>query len=380
MPELKTKQISADEAMDVLKKRGEVTKDTDKGVAVMKAVRGGSWDKESRTCRYVMTTQQIDRYGDVVVTDGVDIAEFLKNPVAPFCHNTRTWQIGNWSNLEKQLKGRPPRMEGDMTLMPADGPIPLIAEAEWMLNNGGLRACSIGFVVDWKEAEMILDEDGKPTWGLKFNKSELLECSPCIVPANPGALMKMVNGDLPLAKEIVEDILDNYAKTPEGVLIPRKDFEATYRTIVEKIQAEAVAPTKDAAVAAVEATAAETAAPIVTIENATDCEVKHEVGADGVIKVFVAAKQAAKTDEPPVLETKLKISGIDEIAADVAPVLRELSGAVVRQRSLIEKFYDALKFNSSKAEEPPPPSPEVVAEARARAAAIHERLAQKAAA
>lgn len=229
MPQIvrKTKKISADEARNLRKDQMRTINGKD---AVIKATKppmtpASSWDPEARTARFVMTAEIEDRYGDIVVTQGIDTDNFLRNPVAPLCHQTRTWPIGQWGGLEKMLKTRPPRMEGDLILLPAGGPVKEVDEAAFMLENGVLRACSIGFMPDWGEIEGITDDEGHWT-GLQFNKSELLECSPCIIPANQEALIKMqAAGFGGLARELIEDTLDNYDRSPAGVLVSRADLE-----------------------------------------------------------------------------------------------------------------------------------------------------------
>ncbi len=129
-------------------------------------------------------------------------------------------------------------------LLPEGGPVKEIDETAWMIEHGGVRACSIGFVPDWEQAEMILDEDGQPTWGLKFNACELVEASIVPVPASPESLVKSADGNMRLAAELIEDILDNWAKSPEGLILRRADFEAAYRTTTEKIQEDRVEPSK----------------------------------------------------------------------------------------------------------------------------------------
>lgn len=177
-----------------------------------------------------MTSERSDRYGDIVVTNGIDTAEFEQNPVALLCHMSRDWPIGTWSGLNKMLNTRPPRMEGKMTLMPEGGPVDTIDEAAWMLGNNGIRACSIGFAPGWDDVESIRGDDGE--WlGLKFNTSELVECSLCCVPANPDALAKGSENAPGIAKELIEDILDNWARSPIGLLIPRAEFEEKWRVV-----------------------------------------------------------------------------------------------------------------------------------------------------
>ncbi|RVC05738.1 hypothetical protein EN883_03520, partial [Mesorhizobium sp. M7A.F.Ca.AU.002.06.1.1] len=217
------KKISIDE---IIAKRKDIGSDV---APIMKAAKApASWNKESRSARFVMNAQAVDRYGDIIVTAGIDTTEFERNPVALLFHNSRTWPVGSWGNLEKVLKGRPPRIEGDIVLLPAGGPVKEIDETEWMIANGGIRACSIGFMPDWDNYEMILDDEERWTGGIQFNKSILLEASIVAIPASPQSLIKAAGRDMNLARELLEDVLDNWAKTPEGLLIPMDEYRAKH--------------------------------------------------------------------------------------------------------------------------------------------------------
>lgn len=229
-------RISASEAQDYLAKRagGGHLHEKDGKLSVVKATtEKKGYDAEKRTARFVMTTEQEDRYGDVVRTAGIDTSNFLKNPVALMGHSHRV-SVGNWDNLTKVLSGRPKRMEGDLILLPGGGPVKEVEETAWLIENDGLRACSIGFMPNWDEIDIIRDEDGH--WlGLDFLESELIECSPCIIPANPAALMKHADGSPAIAKELLEKVLDEWAKDPiTGLVMPRADFEKAYTTTVEE--------------------------------------------------------------------------------------------------------------------------------------------------
>lgn len=227
------KRVSADEAhAKATEKRKDILRDTTAGVSIMKAAKApASWNPEARSARFVMTTQQLDRYGDIVVTAGGDMTEFLRNPVGLLFHNSRTWPVASWTNVEVLSRTRPPRMEGDFSLLPEGGPVKEVDECAWMIANGGIRACSIGFIPDWDDIELIYDDDEGWLTGFQFNKWELTECSVCAVPANAGALVKSAHGDMNLAKELLEDVLDNWVKTPEGLLLSRADFEATHKGV-----------------------------------------------------------------------------------------------------------------------------------------------------
>jgi hypothetical protein len=230
---MRTKRISADEAHEL--RKDQMRQGADGSELMMKAAKGPStWDSGSRSARFVMSSQSVDRMGDVVVTAGLDITEFEQNPIALMSHRSDTWPIGTWKNVEKMLRTRPPRMEGDLSFLKAGGPNPEVDTAAWYAENGYVRGASIGFIPDFDQIEMMLDEDGSWTGGLQFNAAKILECSLCAIPANQDALAKAFNGDRGLAKEWLEDVLDNWQRSPEGVLMPRAEFEKAYRILAHE--------------------------------------------------------------------------------------------------------------------------------------------------
>jgi hypothetical protein len=73
---MRTTRISADEAF-------ALRKDHLRGGELLKVSSApASWNSGARSARFIMTTQGRDRIGDVVVTAGLDISEFEKNPQA----------------------------------------------------------------------------------------------------------------------------------------------------------------------------------------------------------------------------------------------------------------------------------------------------------
>jgi hypothetical protein len=220
-------RISADEAADL--RRDHLRRGVDGDLLMKVAQAPSTWDAAKRSARFTMTSQTTDRYGDVVVTSGLDTTEFERNPVAFLNHDSRAWPIGTWSNVSKMLRGRPPRMEGDLVLHKSGGPVPEVDQAAWMIENGYMRACSIGFIPDWDAIEKVLDAEGGWTGGLQFNKAEIVECSLCGVPANPEALAKSIEGNIAFAREAIEHVLDNWALDADGKLIERTAFEDIYR-------------------------------------------------------------------------------------------------------------------------------------------------------
>ena len=69
----------------------------------------------------------------------------------------RPWPIGRWANVQKLLNASPPRMEGDLVLHPSGGPISVIDEAAWAVENRVMSGASIGFLPDWDQIERVND-------------------------------------------------------------------------------------------------------------------------------------------------------------------------------------------------------------------------------
>lgn len=418
------KRASADEVQS--KRQGHLH-NTASGLAISKAFKSPpSWDKNARSCRFVMSRQVEDRYGDIVMIDGIRTDDFDKNPVALLHHQSREWPIGQWANLEKVLTGRPPRLEGDLILLPKGGPGDAgerVDEAEFMLSNGAIRACSIGFVPDWDNVEYILDEEGKPTYGYRFGASELVECSICTIPANAGALAKMAGDDQRLAKELIEEALDNWSKSPEGKLLSRADFEAQYQ-----ITKRAAIATKVAGGEAPETVSWPdmkalpveefdlTKVPIDKMNELRALAIKDgKAAADAALAAFVAAKDAGEGDDeddedeehPPMMEDDASKSAepaatppaaapeeaksitvsINVDTREAEEKIERVSGLMDGLMERVRKLFGGEPKSNEERREPTletPPAPvqkaqataEEVAAIKARAEAVRQRLAK----
>lgn len=201
-------------------------------------VKGGnrpipSWDAEKRRAKFVLSSQNPDRDNDIVVQEGLDLTRFMENPQALLFHNSRDWPIGSWSDLEKHLNGRPRRTEGWLNVLPGGGPIPEVDQAAWMLEHGGIKTVSIGFIPKTIRRREVPDEFKNDPYywaGYEILSAELIECSLVPIPAQPDAIAKMAKGDLRIAKELLEEVLDNWVKHPETkILMKRADYEASLK-------------------------------------------------------------------------------------------------------------------------------------------------------
>lgn len=288
--------VSLDEIMS---KRAFSVRKTAKGAEVLTKIYKSppSWKPEARSARFVMTAQIEDRYGDIVVSKGGDLTAFKENPVALWAHNSRGFPCGLWDNITV-VNGSPKRMEGDCNFLPEgkNEEADIVAN---LVEAGAVRANSIGFMpLAW---ESIKDEKDRTT-GYQFNAWELLECSPCSVPANPAAIVKAAGGDAGLAMQAIELVLDEWAMTPEGIIVPREKFIAAYNFVRNKeVSIHEVRAIEDDPAPEVEVN------PI-DIEAAVQRGIVKALSGEGIgaaIKKFLGIKDAAvETPAAPVVEDK----------------------------------------------------------------------------
>jgi HK97 family phage prohead protease len=239
-----TKRVSIDEIVAKRRASADDTGKLFKAVILDEAEEKAGYDPDKRAQRFIMSSERVDLYGDVVRQEGIKLDDFLKNPVA-LAYHKHSAPIGWWKDVTK-INGRPKRTEGVLTLHAA-GTTESVDEIDRLLTASAIKACSIGFMPI--DAEWIVDDEGRNTWGLDFIESSMLECSVCSVPANPDALAKAAGGDMRLAAEMFERFLDTYCEKTAGGIVVRKDFEDAYlrmkepKTIVETSTPEDTART-----------------------------------------------------------------------------------------------------------------------------------------
>jgi HK97 family phage prohead protease len=202
------------------------------GEIVLKAFKApSSWSSEKRTARFTISAQTEDRDRDVIWQDGLDTTHFEQAPVALMFHNGRSWPIGRWSDIAKNLTGRPKRTEATLNLLPK-GKEPDADRAAVHIENGTLTSCSIGFIPkEVRKREMPEDKKDTCYWpGYEIMSAELVEVSVVPVPSLREAQVKGVGCDVfAMPRDIIEEILDNWAKSPAGLLVPRAEFDAAYK-------------------------------------------------------------------------------------------------------------------------------------------------------
>ena len=160
----------------------------------------GRLETGDKAIRGILTAETVDRDNEVVDIGGLDITNFLMNPVLVDSHNYRdsvvSRVLGKFTNVKKETRDGVKRLAGDIEF--ANTPSGQIAKH--LVEDGFVSTLSIGFGV--KEYDVETN---------RILKSELYECSLVAVPSNVSAQIMKSKG---ISEEEVptelEKILLNY--------------------------------------------------------------------------------------------------------------------------------------------------------------------------
>ena len=125
----------------------------------------------------IISTSTLARDGHVLEPMGCDLTNYRANPVVLWQHNPDL-PVGRATDLV--VEGD--RIRARITFAPS-GISPKPDEVRGLVKNGIVSGISVGF--DVLDGEPL--DPKKPRSGQRFTKWELLECSFCSVPVDPGA-------------------------------------------------------------------------------------------------------------------------------------------------------------------------------------------------
>jgi HK97 family phage prohead protease len=173
----------------------------------------------ARTLRFCFSDGSIDRMGDTIDAAGWDIADFERNPVALWAHDSSAPPIGGARNVA--VEGD--RLMGDIEFAPPE--TYAFAETVYRLVLGKfIRAVSVGFL---PVRYNYVTDDPERNFGIDFLEQTLLEISVCPVPANPNALAEARRKGIdtrPLV-EWAERVLDSDGVELKRTLISRDELQ-----------------------------------------------------------------------------------------------------------------------------------------------------------
>lgn len=132
-------------------------------------------DEKERTLTALVSTDAIDRMGEVLSPDGADLKQFKKNPVVLWAHNYSHPPIGKALWIKKTAEGILSKVQFAAT--------EFAQEVFQLYKDGFMKAFSVGFIPKkWD------DGDEKKEISRTYNEWEMIEYSAVPVPANPEAL------------------------------------------------------------------------------------------------------------------------------------------------------------------------------------------------
>jgi HK97 family phage prohead protease len=184
--------------------------------------RAAEMDPKTSRAKFVISTENVDRVGDIVRQKGLSLKTYETNNVVLFNHRHDAI-IGNGHARKSGTT-----TYGDVEFMAA-GISPLADTVKAMVGAGVLKATSIGFKP--LKYEVRRNEDGYFI-GLDIKESELLEFSIVTIPANADCLStaKSLGIDIEHVKQPIEAALDEWDMTPMGVMAPRDILERAYQS------------------------------------------------------------------------------------------------------------------------------------------------------
>jgi HK97 family phage prohead protease len=183
----------------------------------------------ARTLRFCFSDESVDRMGDTIRAAGWDIADFERNPVALWAHDSSAPPIGGARNVGVEGK----RLAGDIEFAPPE--TYQFADTIYRLVLGKfIRAVSVGFL---PTRHLFVQDDPERPWGIDFLEQQLLEISVCPVPANPNALAEARRKGIdtrPLV-EWAERVLDGGGAELKRVLITRDELQRLRKAAKEPL-------------------------------------------------------------------------------------------------------------------------------------------------
>lgn len=168
-------------------------------------------DRAKREIRFVASRQEVDRDGEVILTQGISTANFRKNPVLLARHD-HTFNLGRVDTLAVEQTDGADALVGVATILPA-GISPEADQAYGKILAGALGGVSIGF--------LSLETDEKPVLpgqkGKTYRRVDLLEISIVSLPSCPSCT-----------------IIEKAWRSENLIEVDQADLGAAIRAVVKK--------------------------------------------------------------------------------------------------------------------------------------------------
>lgn len=297
---------------------------------------------------FVISTDSVDREGDIIAVDGWDLEQYRANPVVLWAHDYRTPPVGK--SIDVGIR------DGKLVSIDRFTPEdinPFGAMIYRMVKGGFLKATSVGF----SPTEWTYNEDHR---GFDFIRTELLEHSVVPVPANPDALVMASKSGINLRpmREWVERMLDHDPSVQRFSLIPRDLAERAWKTLrdVEGVDIPPLTTgyffTNDPKIAIggwTDSVSVGTSDPNGSITTDTTTT----IGDPTVYPIADVFRSCGVDVKDWVRELDNLIE--DETETDMEEAIKELIGEIRGLREDLTKFVDTFQMKSP---DPPDPTPD----------------------
>ena len=138
---------------------------------------------DDQSMAFVISTDEVDRHGDVIMAEGWQLDSYQDNPVFLWAHDYARPVIGRAVEVWKE----PHRLLARMQFAPTE----FAQEVAMLYRSGYQRGVSVGFKpIRYEERR---HEKSGVFLGIRFLEQELLETSAVPVPANRSALRKALD-------------------------------------------------------------------------------------------------------------------------------------------------------------------------------------------
>lgn len=188
-------------------------------------------NRDNGSYSFVASTENSDRYGDVIDQKGWQLEAYNRNPVVLLNHNSNSLPIG---------KGKVEVREGELVIDVEFDPNDELAQrVENKVKNGYINAVSVGFnpVESVRRSELPKEHKAFGKRGMFFQKSELLEVSIVTIPANSDATAKQFNA---LEKRLsdLEESMTELKHILEVEILEDGNYRITYASHSEEEEEE----------------------------------------------------------------------------------------------------------------------------------------------
>jgi len=167
-----------------------------------------SLNEKERTVDFVITTDDIDRHGEIVDQKTLNITHFLKAPRFLLFHDGQKFPIGKWTKVWMESNERGGLQWVGTAQFSAPG-VSQEADQAWEhVKAGEMNTISIGFIpkrVEWDEEQEVI----------VLYDCELVEASLVNVPSNKYALAKSFDDGSELKGVLSDDERAMLEKTKE---------------------------------------------------------------------------------------------------------------------------------------------------------------------